>query len=128
MPVTVPVATRRDTGGRGGGKGRPATGVGRTGFTIELVEEVAKRQGWSIHYLDTDNVGAQLTAVADGRADFGAGAISITSERRQSFDFSQPMFNAGLQIMVPHHSSKPSPPNVLNFLPLLSPATVMGPV
>ena len=94
-------------------------GTGRTGFTVELWEEIAKRQGWTTNYVEAQNVGEQLKDVEDGRAEVGAGAISITAERRERFDFSQPIFNAGLQIMVLHRSIAPSPPRLVNFLPLL---------
>lgn len=92
---------------------------GKTGFTVELWEEIAERQGWTTRFVDAENVAAQLKDVADGRADLGAGAISITAERRQSFDFSQPIFNGGLQIMVRHRVAAPSQPGLVNFLPLL---------
>ena len=72
--------------------------TGKSGFTVELWEEIAKRQGWSTEYVDAESVGAQLKDVAEGKADVGAGAISITADRRERFDFSQPIFNAGLQI------------------------------
>lgn len=93
--------------------------TGKSGFTIDLWEEIAERRGWSTLFLDAETVAAQLQDVAEGRADVAAGAISITAERRERFDFSQPMFNAGLQILVPHHSAAPSQPGLVNFLPLL---------
>lgn len=95
------------------------TDNGKSGFTIELWEEIAKRQGWTTRYLDAANVTAQLKDVAERRADVAAGAISITAERRQTFDFSQPILNGGLQILVPHRASVPSQPGLVNFLPLL---------
>ncbi len=92
---------------------------GKSGFTVELWEEIAKRQGWTTQYIDAENVTAQLKAVAERRADVGAGAISITAERRQTFDFSQPILNGGLQILVPHRTVAPSQPGLVNFLQLL---------
>lgn len=92
---------------------------GRTGFTVELWDEIAKRQGWTTRYIEAENVGAQLKDVEAGQADVAAAAISITAERRARFDFSQPIFNSGLQIMVLHRSVAPAPPRLLNFLPLL---------
>lgn len=91
----------------------------RSGFTVELWEEIARRQGWSTRYVGAENVTAQLQAVAEGRADVAAGAISITTERRQKFDFSQPIFNAGLQILVRQGATVPSAPGLGSFLPLL---------
>ena len=92
---------------------------GKSGFTVELWEEIAKREGWTTQYVDAENVTAQLKDVADRRAEVGAGAISITAERRQTFDFSQPIFNGGLQILVPRRALVPSQPGLVNFLPLL---------
>ena len=92
---------------------------GKSGFTVELWEEIAKRQGWTTQYVDAENVTAQLKDVADRRAEVGAGAISITAERRHTFDFSQPIFNGGLQILVPRRASVPSQPGLAHFLPLL---------
>lgn len=47
-----------------------------------------------------------LSAVRDGKADLAIAAISITAEREAQFDFSYPIFNSGLQILVrtPHKS------------------------
>jgi len=90
-----------------------------SGFTIDLWEEIARRQGWTTRYIDNDNVKAQLTSVSQGRADVAAGAVSITTERRKTLDFSQPIFNAGLQILVRSQPSTPSAPGLSSFLPLL---------
>lgn len=72
-----------------------------TGLTVELWERIAAQNGWSTEYVEVDNVNAMLDAVATGRADVAATAISVTSEREERFDFSHPYFDAGLQIMVP---------------------------
>ena len=42
-----------------------------------------------------------LGAVRDGSADLAIANISITAMRETQMDFSQPIFEAGLQIMVP---------------------------
>jgi polar amino acid transport system substrate-binding protein len=97
----------------------------RTGFTIELWEEIAKRQQWSTKYLDAENVAAQLKNITEKRADVAAGAISITGERMSTFDFSQPILAAGLQIMVPKRSTAAAEPSITNFLPLLFSKTML---
>ena len=91
----------------------------KSGFTIDILDQIAKRQNWAINYVDVGTVKEQLTAVTDSRADAAAGAISITAERTQSFDFSQPTLNAGLQIAVPAGASGPSSPGLIDFLRLL---------
>lgn len=95
----------------------------RTGFTIELWDEIAKRQQWTTTYVDVENVAAQLSDVTTKRADVGAGAISITAERMKKFDFSQPIMGAGLQILVP--SRELAEPGIKNFLPLLFSKTML---
>eukprot|EP01036_Dinobryon_divergens_P012902 gene12902-17403_t len=41
-----------------------------------------------------------IDSVESKEADIAIAAISITSEREEKFDFSQPMFDSGLQILV----------------------------
>ena len=91
----------------------------KSGFTIDILDQIAKRQGWDITYVDVASVSDQLTAVADGRADAAAGAISITAQRTESFDFSQPILNSGLQIGVPAGASERTSPGLIDFLKLL---------
>ena len=90
-----------------------------SGFTIDLWDEISKRQAWNTVYTEVPEVGDQLQAVADGHADVGAVAISITSQREKAFDFSQPFLNAGLQILVPDISAQASKPGLRSFLDLL---------
>ena len=91
----------------------------KTGFTIDILDEIAKHEGWTLNYLEVDNVSDQLKAVAEGKADATAGAVSITADRATNFDFSQPTINAGLQIMVPAGSTQHSSPGLVDFLKLL---------
>lgn len=74
-------------------------GIG--GFSAELWNELSRRSNFASTWLETANVKEILTAVEAGKAQVGITAISITSAREQQFDFSQPMFESGLQIMVP---------------------------
>ena len=74
---------------------------GYAGFSAELWEELARRTGIGFDWLEKENVKAILAAVNVNEAQVGIAAISITSAREQQFDFSQPMFESGLQVMVP---------------------------
>src|SRR5215212_11735524 len=71
-----------------------------SGFSIELWNTISERLNVKTTYQTAPNVAALLEEIRSGRADAGISAISITSAREQEFDFSQPMMNAGLQIMV----------------------------
>lgn len=70
------------------------------GFSIELWNGIGKRLNRETEYLVLPDVSELLDAVASGRADLAIAAISITSEREDRFDFSQPIMNSGLQILV----------------------------
>lgn len=70
------------------------------GFSVDLWMAIAAEMKAEFKFLETNNVKELLAAVEEGRASLGIAAVSITSEREQKFDFSQPMFESGLQIMV----------------------------
>jgi polar amino acid transport system substrate-binding protein len=71
-----------------------------TGFSIELWQAIAEEMRLGSTLVEHSTVQDLLEAVKAGKADLGISAISITAERSTEFDFSQPMFDAGLQIMV----------------------------
>jgi len=71
-----------------------------TGFSIELMDEIANRLKFRVSYRVAPDVQALLEDIGARRADIGISAVSITAAREAEFDFSQPMLNAGLQIMT----------------------------
>jgi len=87
------------------------------GFSIELWNSISARLNRETEYLVMPDVGELLDAVGDGRADLGIAAISITSERESRFDFSQPILNAGLQILVrgAAANAEPSPMHLMRL-------------
>jgi ABC-type amino acid transport substrate-binding protein len=72
-----------------------------TGFSIELWNAIAQRNNWRTEFVWRETVSDLLNTVQQGQADVGIAGISMTPEREAVLDFSHPMFNAGLQIMVP---------------------------
>lgn len=70
------------------------------GFSIDLLKDIADEAGFEVEYVEVDSVGAQLDAVREGRADAAISAISITSAREKTVDFSSSMFESGIQAMV----------------------------
>ncbi|PRY77349.1 polar amino acid transport system substrate-binding protein [Yoonia maritima] len=72
-----------------------------TGFSMDLWAEVAKDLGWTYEVVRVDGFADMLSAVSDGEADAAVANISITSSREAVMDFSQPIFESGLQIMAP---------------------------
>jgi polar amino acid transport system substrate-binding protein len=72
-----------------------------TGFSIDLWQEIAIQLGVRTEYIVKPTVRDLLDATQTREADLAVSAISITEERERSWDFSQPMFDAGLQILIP---------------------------
>ncbi len=72
---------------------------GYSGLAVELWEEAAADHGWTFHYRRYELDGL-LDAVAQGEADLGIGAITVTSRREQRMDFSHPITSSGLGVAV----------------------------
>jgi polar amino acid transport system substrate-binding protein len=89
-----------------------------SGFSIELWNEIARRMTARFEYLPLETVTEVLEAVREKQADVGIAGISITREREEFVDFSQPMFNSGLKIMT---AAQGSSPGLAILLQLLSP-------
>jgi polar amino acid transport system substrate-binding protein len=71
-----------------------------SGFSIDIIQSIADRNGWQIEWHALDTVAEVLDEVRAGQSDIGIAGISITAAREEVLDFSQPIFNAGLQIMT----------------------------
>ena len=71
-----------------------------TGFSIELWQEVSRQLNARSEFIVKQSVKELLTATRSKEADLAIAAISITAEREVDWDFSQPMFDAGLQILT----------------------------
>ncbi len=69
------------------------------GFDIDLSTAVAKELGVSPKFvkMSFDTI---ITAVKNGQTDLGVSAFSITEERKQSIDFSDPYYSSSQVIMV----------------------------
>lgn len=89
-----------------------------SGFSVKLMQSLAQQVGFKIEWVEVKNITEILHSVQTGQADVAIGAISITSEREKQFDFSQPMFDGGLQVLVRSDSDTGFGFN--NFLRVLS--------
>ena len=72
-----------------------------TGFSIDLLRALAERLNWQLKIMRVEDFSDMLSLVTTQQADMAIANISITSAREAVMDFSQPIFEAGLQIMVP---------------------------
>jgi polar amino acid transport system substrate-binding protein len=70
------------------------------GFSIELWNKIAQELGINSVFQKTGSVTDLLKLVKSKQVEFGVAAISVTAQREQDFDFSQPIFDSGLQILV----------------------------
>ncbi|WP_291728035.1 transporter substrate-binding domain-containing protein [Leisingera sp. F5] len=71
-----------------------------TGFSLELLKILAGRLNWEYRVNRTNSFAEMLDGVRGGAADLAAANISITASREIAMDFSHPIFESGLQIMV----------------------------
>jgi polar amino acid transport system substrate-binding protein len=71
------------------------------GYSIDLWNTIALKNGWRSRFLYFNTVKEVLLAVSSHQVDVGIAGISITRDRERMVDFSLPMFNSGLQVLVP---------------------------
>ncbi|MAM10729.1 MAG: ABC transporter substrate-binding protein [Rhizobiaceae bacterium] len=76
-----------------------------TGMASELWREI--EDGFNIEptYVEYETVADLLAATAARDVDVAVGAISITEERAELVDFTQPWFDSGLRVMVDDRAS-----------------------
>ncbi|MDP5218314.1 transporter substrate-binding domain-containing protein [Ruegeria sp. 2205SS24-7] len=86
----------------------------QTGFSMDLMAALAEDLGWTYGVQRYDQFTDMLNAVTDGTADLAIANISITAQRETLMDFSQPIFESGLQIMIP--ADKQGAPSLMRAL------------
>lgn len=72
----------------------------RVGYAMELWDEIAREAGIEYEVTKVGTAKEMIDALVEKRADVGVGALSVTSEREQIVDFTQPFYDSGLQIAV----------------------------
>ena len=71
-----------------------------TGFCIDLANIFCANNNYIPEFVVVKSVPELLAAVETGDCDFGFAGITITADREQRVDFSQPFFDSGLTIAV----------------------------
>lgn len=69
------------------------------GIDIDLIRAVAEDQGFEVK-IDVLGFDGALAAVTAGQADAVMAGMSITTERKKTFDFSNPYFDSGIQMAI----------------------------
>ena len=72
---------------------------GWAGFSIDLWREIANELSIETRFIETESFTELLSAVEDGAAQAAVANISITYEREERMDFSQPIFDSGLMVL-----------------------------
>lgn len=70
-----------------------------TGFDMEMIRELADRAGFEVD-ISTMDFNGIIPAVQTGNVDIAIAGITITDERSEIVDFSDPYYDSGLQILV----------------------------
>ncbi|HEV2745261.1 MAG TPA: basic amino acid ABC transporter substrate-binding protein [Rubrobacter sp.] len=73
------------------------------GFDIDLMDEIGKRAGFTPEYQNVTFDGI-IGGLANNQYDAVISAMTITDERAQRVDFSDPYFNADQSLLVPSDS------------------------
>lgn len=70
-----------------------------TGIDIDLITAIAENQGFDIEFNAMD-FGGIIPAMQAGQLDVAIAGMSITEERKEIVDFSDPYFEAGISLVV----------------------------
>ena len=73
------------------------------GFDIEVVQAIAAKAGFEVKFVNTPWEGI-FNALGQGDRDMVVSAVTITDERKQTMDFSNPYFDAQQLIAVKENS------------------------
>ncbi len=71
-----------------------------TGFSIDLWEEIARRLKLKLSYKMAPDTRSCIELVRSGNADIGISGIYFTTERDKIVDYTYPILEVGLQVMV----------------------------
>ncbi|MGM0535311.1 MAG: transporter substrate-binding domain-containing protein [Pseudomonadota bacterium] len=69
------------------------------GFDMDILSELSERAGFE-YELETMDFNGIIPAVQTGNVDIAIAGITITEEREEIVDFSDPYYDSGLQILV----------------------------
>jgi ABC-type amino acid transport substrate-binding protein len=100
-------------------------GTELSGFSIDLWNALAQSLKAETRWVEVTTVSDQLQAVKNGNADAAIAAITITMERENIVDFTQPYFDSGLQIMV-HAQGRNQFLNVFDSIPWPTVGVLLG--
>ncbi|PKR77337.1 amino acid ABC transporter substrate-binding protein [Halalkalibacillus sediminis] len=74
------------------------------GFDIELIRAIADEVGFNVEF-ETMEFDGLIAGMESGRYPMAVAGISITEDRKESIDFSDPYYDSGLVLMVPEENT-----------------------
>ncbi len=89
------------------------TEQGWDGYSLELLSNIAQIKGWSINLQPETEFKTMISNVENAKVDGAIANISITSDREKVMDYSQPIFDSGLQIATTKQSGGLSIVNII---------------
>jgi ABC-type amino acid transport substrate-binding protein len=87
-------------------------GTEPTGASIDFWHQIALKLNIDYEFVECTGVVDKLNRLQEGRIDIAIGGITITSEREEMFDFTYPMINTGLDILILNSDS----PSLMSFI------------
>lgn len=80
----------------------PDSDIGYSGFDVELVQAIAATAGLEVEIVESGfDALTSGTAMAAGQCDMAASAMTITEERAEQIDFSDPYYASLQSLLVP---------------------------
>lgn len=71
-----------------------------SGFSLELMELIGEQLGREVEFKFYDSFAEMLSSVENGVHDGAVANISITAQRETIFDFTQPIFESGVGVLL----------------------------
>ena len=90
-------------------------GTEPTGAAIDLWNELSLKMNVDYEFVECTGVADKLKRLEDGSIDIAIGGITVTSERERRIDFSHPLIDTGLDILILISDSTP----VISFISTL---------
>jgi len=69
------------------------------GYDVDIAVRFCREYGYGLKIVDSDFAGI-IAAVSSGKCDFGASCITVTEERMESMNFSDPNYDGGIVVVI----------------------------